>query len=188
MLAEHSPHKGIRSLLRDATRPDHEMIDQMMSQYDLTQRLGYGAFLNVHYAALLTLQFVWRANDQADFLNMTQCLHDDLISMGIASAKPSPQTFPPLSSRNRLGIEYVVRGSRLGSAVLRRRVPSNFATAYLDFEPSTAWPVFLLELERSASEDSSNVIEQVICGAKMAFSTFRVICGDQSVRDSLMTA
>lgn len=164
----------VRGALRAATRDEHTAIDRTMSRFDLTKSDEYRNFLNIHRSALRHLEGDWREEDRADFLAMTQCLDDDLTIPG--SPMPTLPMLPrtPLNIGNRLGAAYVIRGSRLGSAILRRRVPSQFPAAYLNFVPTLSWVQFLQELEQSVahSQLSPSPSADVIDGALLAFKVF----------------
>jgi heme oxygenase len=163
----------LHRLLRAATRSDHMMIDRMILRFDLTRREDYGLFLNIHYSTLRDLRAGWRGEDHHDFLAMAHCLQDDLHALGIAATKLHPMTRAPLTVSNRLGVAYVIRGSRLDAIVLRRRVPPQFAASYLDFTPALSWAQFLQQLERRVSEDPDcDESRQIISGARCALAKF----------------
>lgn len=158
--------------LRAATRSDHVILDRLVLRFDFTRREHYGLFLQLHNSALRNLEADWRAEDRVDFAAMLRCVQSDLDALRIATlpihqighASPHPS--------NRLGIAYVLRGSRLGATFLRRRVPSKYPTAYLDFEPALSWTQFLVQLESSSQPSNSNHDHDTIRGARITFETF----------------
>lgn len=161
----------IHRALRAATRHDHAMLDRMVLRLKLTRKEDYGLFLHIHYSALQDLKADWRSDDQEDFTKMLACLQADLQALGIVTTKlhAAPQT-PGLSS-SRMGVAYVIRGSRLGARLIRREVPSQFPTGYLDFVPELSWSHFLQQLEHT-SESVSGTTEGIIHGAKITFESF----------------
>jgi len=171
-------HRGMRF----ATRNDHASIDRMLLAFDLSAAEDYRAFLTVHVDALLTLKDKWRAVDSADFGRMLDCLKSDLKSLGV---EVPPGTAPSGNAVDRdqaLGIAYVIRGSRLGAAVLRHHVGCTMATSYLDFVPAISWKEFLVQLE-SIAEDRSRI--EVACrAARAAFGAFTI----QFIRANRMIA
>jgi heme oxygenase len=156
-------------VLRAATRDDHASIDRTLLRFDLHRAEDYRIFLCAHFAALASLQAVWRREDEEDFAHMLGCLDLDLTTLGYATVPSSPPRTPS-NAPGGLGIAYVVRGSRLGAAVLRRRVAAEHSTAYLDFIPALSWAEFLPELESVA--DDPNGRDEAVRAAHNAFLTF----------------
>jgi len=158
--------------LRAETRGDHAILDEMISRLDLSRPSDYGRFLNLHYSALQALETEWRANDVEDFRVMTRCLQNDLRILGLAMPLDRPPARSASTVSNRLGIAYVIRGSRLGAGVLRRRVPLRWAASYLDFVPTLSWPRFIQDLERAAQDSGAFSTDEVVDGARMTFRVF----------------
>jgi heme oxygenase len=162
----------MRRILREATQNDHELIDQAMAKLDLTDRVGYRVFLDIHYEALSALEGRWSARDQPDFSGLLSCLVNDLQALN----SPVDRTAAPRKARAKplcqLGLAYVIRGSRLGGAILRQRVPAEHPTSYLDYTPHLTWPEFLKQLEYQAQALNSQGHAQIIRGAKQAFAAF----------------
>ncbi len=161
--------------LRAATRPEHARIDELMSNCDLTQSTGYGRFLTIHAIALERLAPAWLASDAEDFERLRACLAADLAALdpaaqprGVRPSAPQPQ--PQGESAECWGVGYVIRGSRLGGKVLRRRMSPRFAASYLDCEPLLRWPDFLAQLDRRAG--TPGALESMIVGARTAFAAF----------------
>jgi heme oxygenase len=162
---------AVHRALRFATRNDHASIDRTLLAFDLSTPEDYRAFLANHLDALLALREKWRAEDSADFEQMLHCLASDLISLG--AEVTVPVTAPcgnAVNPDHALGIAYVIRGSRLGAAVLRRDVGCTLPTSYLDFIPVVSWKEFLQQLEIIA-EDRDR-IEEASRAAHDAFAAF----------------
>jgi heme oxygenase len=170
--AAHDGADSIRRLLRDATRNDHESIDREISTLDFTDRASYRLFLAIHHAALSNLAGRWRSQDQADFSGLLHCLVEDLRALGSLISFPGTPERQRADSLRQWGIAYVIRGSRLGGAVLRQRVPTGYPTAYLAYAPAISWPEFLKQLERETRALNRQAHAQIIRGAKQAFETF----------------
>lgn len=165
-----STQGSVHAALRVATRGDHASIDRMLLPLDLSQADEYRMFLKLHFAALVFLRTDWRPQDGEDFAGLLQSLRADLKTLGCATTVPPMLSRTPTSSFQGLGISYVVRGSRLGAAVLRRGVAAEFPTAYLDFVPRLSWASFLSELE-SISNDADGR-DQVTRAAQSTFGIF----------------
>ena len=158
--------------LRAATRSDHVQLDRLILRFDLTRRDHYGLFLHLHYSALRALEDDWRAEDQADFAAMLGCVQSDLHTLRIATPPLSPSGRPPLHAHNRLGVAYVLRGSRLGASFLRPRVPRQYPTAYLDFMPALSWAQFLGQLASSPDPAKAGHDYEIVRGARITFEIF----------------
>jgi heme oxygenase len=158
--------------LRAATRSDHVLLDRLILRFDLTRREHYGLFLHLHYSALRNLEGDWLAEDQADFAAMLRCVQSDLHTLQIATPPRSPSGRAPLHPNNRLGVAYVLRGSRLGAPFLRRRVPRQYPTAYLDFMPELSWAQFLVQLESSSDPSRARHDHEIVRGARITFEVF----------------
>jgi heme oxygenase (biliverdin-IX-beta and delta-forming) len=164
------PLGAVHRLLRTATREDHASIDRMLLRFDLNRLEDYRIFLTIHLAALSALQVEWRPEDGADFSSMLDCLRADLKALGWTAATPPAAGNMPVSVPRGLGIAYVVRGSRLGGAVLRRDIVGELPTSYLDFVPTLGWTRFLAELESIA--DIPNAKQEAARAARNTFSVF----------------
>jgi heme oxygenase len=163
---------ALHRALRAATRSDHVLLDRLILRLDLTRRDHYGQFLHLHYSALRDLEADWSAEDQVDFAAMLRCVQSDLHVLRIATPPLSPEGRAALHAQNRLGVAYVLRGSRLGAPFLRGRVPRQFPTAYLDFMPTLTWPQFLARLEGSADPRTPGHDHEIARGARITFEIF----------------
>jgi heme oxygenase len=160
----------VHRALRIATRDDHARIDRALLAFDLSLAHDYRIFLNIHFAALSALQADWRLQDGADFARMMRCVQDDLRILGCETTAPSTPPGTSESLSKGLGIAYVIRGSRLGAAVLRRGVIGRLPTSYLDFVPALSWRDFLTQLETIA--DDPNARDDAVRAARSAFNAF----------------
>jgi heme oxygenase len=160
----------VHRALRIATRDDHARIDRALLPFDLSVAHDYRIFLNIHFAALSALQADWRRQDGADFARMMHCVRDDLRILGCETTAPPTPLGASASLSKGLGIAYVIRGSRLGAAVLRLGVNGRFPTSYLDFVPALSWRQFLIQLETIA--DDPNATDEAVGAARSAFNTF----------------
>jgi heme oxygenase len=160
----------VHRTLRAATRNDHALIDRMLLPFALSRVDDYRMFLGFHFAALVSLRADWRVEDSEDFEQMLRCVEADLKTLGRA---PPPVPVPlrtPATASTGLGIAYVVRGSRLGGAVLRRSVTGDLPTSYLDFVPALSWAQFLPQLESIVGD--ANARDDATRAARAAFNTF----------------
>lgn len=125
-----------RTALRAATAADHERVDTLFSRFNLTREDGYRRFLLAQAAAFLPLE---QAIDEAGGIEFVDDWHDrkrgHLLEQDLADLGEIP---PPsvealsLSTPPRLaGAIYVLEGSRLGGAVLKREIPDDFPKRFL---------------------------------------------------------
>jgi heme oxygenase len=153
----------LRTILRQATRRDHERLDHQLAAYDLETLTGYRRFLEINAAALLPLEDALEAGGVRELLPdwdlraRTDAILTDLAAI---DGDVEPLDRPQLDGRFALlGTLYVLEGSRLGAAYLVRnarrsadhRVRS--ATAYLGHGAGQRlWAGFLTVLESHAGE------------------------------------
>jgi heme oxygenase (biliverdin-IX-beta and delta-forming) len=161
---------AVHRALRFATRNDHASIDRMLLAFDLGKSDDYQAFLTIHFDALLSLREKWRTEDLPDFEQMLRSVELDLRSLGAMVTVPSITPAATVDSSHALGIAYVIRGSRMGAAVLRRDVAPGLSASYLAFVPTVSWMDFLIQLEGLAEDRSC--IEEAIRAARGTFAIF----------------
>ena len=124
-----------RAALRAATAADHERVDALFSRFDLER--DYGRFLQAQAAAFLPVE------EALDRSGIQQWLDDwparrrghlvarDLETLGLSVPNGiTPPDFP--DSASALGAVYVLEGSRLGGALLKRQLPEAAPRAFLD--------------------------------------------------------
>jgi len=173
MTSPPDPARGaFHSVLRETTRREHELIDARLSLLDLTTIQSYRIFLNIHYSALRSLAVAWRREDHQEFGGLLDRLRADLAALGAAVDERILPVDAALAPAHRLGVSYVIRGSRLGSKLLSRRVPEQLSNSYLVHEPALPWPMFLRELDLQAEDSGYHAQAQIVEGAKLAFAAF----------------
>lgn len=110
---------NLRNRLRTETSGAHEALDTLASTFDLTERSGLTAFLQMHEAALRALIGL---QTNCICAGAMQDLHQraltDLETLG---AEPLPVALTIPEPFTALAIDYVIAGSRLGAQVLERR-------------------------------------------------------------------
>lgn len=152
---------SIRDRLRAATRDAHERVDRRFSGYDLGKPLDYRCFLEAHHAVLPGCERALEASAAGRLIDdwarrvRTPALLADLDCLGGTQARAAPagRRLAPAAA---FGMLYVLEGSRLGGAILARRVLDGGsprcaeATRYLRHgEGLRLWPSFLAALEAS---------------------------------------
>lgn len=153
---DESPSARFR--LKAATHAAHERLDAHYSRFDLGQADDYGRFLTSHAAAFLPVE---TALLEAGAGNMVAgwggtmrggALLADLDAMGLRA--PPPVASPAFTTEPALlGGLYVLEGSRLGGAMLRRSVAPGLPTGFLTPGPAGAWRAFTERLDDRLRDD-----------------------------------
>ncbi len=176
------PNGHARARLKHATRGAHDRLDALFSALDLTDPNGYRRFLAVQGKVLPRCEAILAASGAAHLLPdwtlrvRTPALAHDLAAIGgqatavhgdVAAAGPAAS----------FGMMYVLEGSRLGGAVLARRVDANEdpacrgATRYLRHGVGQGlWPSFVSALD--AAECVADDLAACIAGAAQTFALF----------------
>lgn len=163
-----------RAALRQATAAHHDRVDQIFSRADLTHREGYGRFLLVQAAAHLSAEEAlgragaasvlpdWPARRRADLLRA------DLAALGLSAAQDGAMVFA--GPEEVLGGVYVLEGSRLGGALLRRQVPPGLPSTFLGASDPLGWRRLLALLEQRLVTDAQRAA--AIIAAARVFAAF----------------
>ena len=177
----------VRDRLRAVTREAHERVDHRFSRYDLGDPEQYRGFLEAHHAVLPACERMLEASGAANLVEgwahrvRTPALVADLVDLGAHPARDAP-TRKRLTPAAAFGMMYVLEGSRLGGAILARRVLAGAsiqcrgATRYLRHgEGLRLWPSFLAALE--ASSEVHNDPDAVVASAIETFGLFEPATG-----------
>lgn len=172
----------LRNTLRAATRQDHERVDQLGGAFDLTRPSDYQAFLLAHAAVLPGVETALDSAPPDDLppawaqRRRTAALTADLAALGLS---PPPQAAGPVTlpdRATRLGALYVLEGSRLGGAVLRRRLAAaqpEAPDAYLAHGAGQPfWRSFLDWLDSQAMKGPET--DAAVDGARQVFKAFEI--------------
>jgi heme oxygenase (biliverdin-IX-beta and delta-forming) len=168
-------HRSAGQALRRATADAHAKVDGLFSHVDLASAAGYRAFLAAQAFAHLPVEDALDAGGAervfADWPGRRRAalLRADLEELG-GSAEPGPA--PRLTDAAELaGAAYVIEGSRLGGALLRRSVGAGLPIRFLcaPAEPG-AWRALLLRLDEVLADDGS--LARATEAAKRVFGLF----------------
>ena len=144
-----------RVALRAATRADHERVDALYSRFDLTRAADYRRFLAAQAAAHIPVEEAldhagastvlpdWERRRRAELLRRD--LDETGAEPSVAMLAPNFFGLPAL-----LGGLYVIEGSRLGGALLKRGLPAGTSARFLDApaEPG-AWRRLIATIDTS---------------------------------------
>lgn len=142
-----------RAFLRAGTADAHQRVDRLFASVDLGSAEDYARFLSAQAAAFLPAE---RALDEAGIDAVVPdwtarrrglALEADLDALGVPL--PDPLPMPALDDvAAQLGALYVLEGSRLGGALLRRSIGPGLPRAFLDGpQPPGAWRKLLEKLD-----------------------------------------
>ncbi|MDP1875450.1 biliverdin-producing heme oxygenase [Phenylobacterium sp.] len=169
----------LRNTLRAATRQDHDRVDRLGAAFDLARPADYGAFLQAHAAVLPAFEASLDLAPPEDLppdwpqRRRAQALAADLAALGLGPALAASQATLP-TRPTRLGALYVLEGSRLGGAVLRRALSTAQPAApdaYLAHgEGLLLWRSFLRWLDNQPLDAEET--QAAILGARQVFSAF----------------
>jgi heme oxygenase len=162
--------------LRAATSDAHDRVDHAFARYDLNRPGDYADFLTGHAAAFVPIEAALERGGAVRFLpdwNLSRrapLLAADLADLG--RAPPSPIEQPNYSSDAALlGALYVLEGSRLGGAMLRRTVPPEQPSRFLSAVHSAGrWRTLVATLDRNL--DTSAMLKLATDSALQTFGSF----------------
>jgi heme oxygenase len=159
------------SILRAATRSNHDAVDAAFSSFHLADADGYGRFLTAHARALPAVEAALAGVDGLPPLrSRTLLLQADLDALGLAV----PDTLPlptPSDQGSAFGMAYVIEGSRLGGGLLARQVPAGLPHAYLSaVHLPGEWRAFGQALDGAAVDD--DWVTSALTGAKRVFDLY----------------
>jgi heme oxygenase len=171
-----SPRSTVRARLREATRREHDAVDALFSRFDLADAAGYAAFLALQAAAHAPVEAALDRAGAAAVLDdwparrRAHLLLADLADLGADARPPVPapafDTAPAL-----LGGLYVLEGSRLGGAVLRRRLPAAAPARFLAAAaPQGSWGRLLALLETKLHRQAD--LAEAVAAARAVFRCF----------------
>jgi heme oxygenase len=144
--------------LRAATAADHERVDRLFSRLDLGSDADYRLFLTAQAAAHLPIEHALETAGVSalipDWLNRRRAdlLLADLSELGVEPPSAVP---PPILAGEPaiLGAAYVLEGSRLGGAFLKRGLAPHAPRRFLAAAQSAgAWRKLLAKLDESLYE------------------------------------
>lgn len=164
---------GLRETLRVATRDLHDLVDAAYARFDLTDRDDYGAFLSAHARVLPGVE---AALDGAPvypaFEPRSALLGLDLAALNI-SMPPLPALTKVQDDAARWGMLYVLEGSRLGGAMLARRIADGLPAAYLGaVHDRGGWRAFQRALDAAGAAQDQAWTDRAVEAARQLFNAF----------------
>lgn len=177
-MPDHSKNKrekSVRFVLREETAVCHQRVDDLFSEMDLGQLVTYRLFLAAQAAAFIPVENAIVAGGVGQSVpelvahRRAPLLVDDLADL--QTAVPAPLRPPAMNSDAALlGAAYVLEGSRLGAAVLRKAVPAAFPCRFLSAPTTLRWSAFADVLERQLVTDEQ--VEAAATSAREVFTMF----------------
>lgn len=167
---------SVRAALRAATAAEHERVDRLFSTADLGAIEGYRRFLVAQAAAFLPVEAALDAAGATQVLaDWPQRRRGDLLRADLAAlgaTEPEPVAPPSFASDAAiLGGIYVLEGSRLGGAMLKRAVAAEAPAAFLSApQEAGSWRKLLENLDRILY--APDQIEAAVGAARTVFERF----------------
>lgn len=164
-----------RSFLRAATAECHQRVDAVFSTAKLNEAASYSRFLTAQAAAHLPAEAALSSGGIDQIVpDWTLRIRAPLLVADLAAlgAEP-PQTTATLSLRSPselLGALYVLEGSRLGGALLKRSVPAHLPTQFLGTSYSASWQSLLAQLD--AQLGTQEKLDEATAAAQAIFALF----------------
>lgn len=146
---------------------NHQRVDELFSHFALDEAGSYGSFLKAHARALPSLEAL--ARPASPRLPM---LMQDLAALG--EEAPEPFGLEQDGGEGfRWGALYTLEGSRLGGAMLARRVGPGLPRAYLSAtHDKGGWVAFQQSLDTAAEQADADWLDGAKRGAEAAFALF----------------
>ncbi|MDI1297306.1 MAG: biliverdin-producing heme oxygenase [bacterium] len=159
--------RRIRHVLRAATTDDHLRVDASFSHFSLASPKSYRSFLRAHARALGAIEPAARP-----YASRLTLLADDLAVLGDRMPDSAPWTMEE-GEGFRWGLLYTLEGSRLGGAMLARRVGPGLPHRYLSAAHEKGeWVAFQHALDVAAMRADEDWVDAAVRGASTAFALF----------------
>ncbi len=170
----------LRARLRAATAAPHERVDAAFGALDLGTAPGYRGFLRGQAAALVPLEALLERRGVTGLIpDWPERARRHALAADLAPEAPPPPVPAPADATpaGLLGMLYVLEGSRLGGAVLLRRIPPGAPAAFLRHAAPEPFSQFMdrLEAHPAAVADPAAVLD----GALAAFAAFERAARDE---------
>lgn len=166
-----------RAALRAATAEEHRKVDTAFSRFRLGDETGYRDFLLAQAAGFLPIEQALDEGGAAGILpDWPERRRGDLLRADLADLNvtlPEPFFAPDFISvkASMLGAIYVLEGSRLGGAVLKRTVPGHFPRRFLEARQAAgSWRTLLQALDEFLIRPGD--LDAAITAAREVFARF----------------
>ena len=171
-------NRSMHHILREATRTEHESLDALFGSLDLADERDFARFLTAHLIGAEALDGIFRRfvseNLDCDPPAFPRMVRGDLEAMG-----DTPADLPRIAVPDDLdpaGITYVICGSRLGLAVMRKQdywgKQAGAANRYMEDDSGLAlWRSLTGWMsQRTLAADE---MDRAVLAARHAFDVFR---------------
>lgn len=166
-----------RAALRAATAADHTIVDAAFGRFDVTGEAGYRRFLAAQAGGFLAVEAALDAAGAANLVpdwpsrRRSEQLRSDLTALSVTEPEPFSPSPHFQSKASMLGAIYVLEGSRLGGALLKRSVPPSFPRRFLDaHQDAGSWRKLLKLLDEFLIRPHD--LAAAILAAKEVFARF----------------
>jgi len=159
--------------LRAATRAAHDTVDASFSRFDLADRDDYARFLLAHTRATAAVEAVLTQDSALPrWRPRLPLLLSDLAALGRTPLPPLAFDLGDAPAA-RLGALYVMEGSRLGGAILVKRLFAGAPAAFLSARHDPGeWRAFLQGLDDRGVGQPPQWRDDVGAGATACFALY----------------
>ena len=160
--------------MRHSTADRHRRLDDLIGQIDLSSIRGRAAFDRIHLDANRKVWAACRGNAAEATAYLTAHMAEtdprETVSESVAPLHPD-------------AVAYVLLGSQLGLASIRKSLPASQLDGVLEREPDIeAWRKFLSRLERCSPPDEQ--VERIVDDSGRVFDIF--LASTQETLSSMM--
>jgi heme oxygenase (biliverdin-IX-beta and delta-forming) len=161
------------TVLRTSTKSYHNRVDDAFSQFDLTKSDHYCRFLCAHATAAATIEDILaKLPSSLGWHSKLLLLTQDLAQLHCCLPSKPPVELA-VSDAQRWGYFYVVEGSRLGSVVLERRLPTHLPRRFLsDRHKGSEWRDIVSAINHHYGQYGDPWLQDVIIGAIACFNIY----------------
>ena len=166
-----------RAALRAATAEEHRKVDAAFSRFRLGDETGYRDFLLAQAAGFLPVEQALDEGGAEAFLpdwlerRRGDLLRADLALLNVTLPEPFPVPTFISGKASMFGAIYVLEGSRLGGAVLKKTVPGHFPRRFLEARQAAgSWRNLLQALDDLLIRPGD--LDAAITAAREVFARF----------------
>lgn len=172
------------SAVRDATRAAHQELDERLSPPGPWTMDRYVCFLQMSLAVVGELEgaiALHLPQFRPQHGSRRAALHADLRALGSATTAHPPRELPVISSEAAaFGAGYVLQGSMLGGAVIRRAIERDLGrvsppVTYLNYhgeELGRTWKQFTIDLDDFGRRSDAAAWSQTVRSSQQTFAAF----------------
>jgi heme oxygenase len=170
--------ESLHEALRHATRASHEALDASFGSLDMMEEADFRRFLAAHFIGVVPLFPLYRAFVTEE-LGIAAPDFPEMLRADLAGLESSSAVLPAIALPqpvDPVGVTYVLAGSRLGLAMIRKRGywarEGGQASAYMeDGDGIAVWRA--LTAWMADQTPAPKALDDISASATLAFDVFR---------------